>query len=143
MSAYVVKPETINRFLSFLQDEAIRGSSRVADFQKKLAELEWNLTDPADLGSALFNLNCRAVSGRYPDDRTRADQPGYPGEYRFEYVLTGQFQALKSLRCWLYQCAEGDIPEKSKLFKAFRDFSKSWALKLLEEVPEYQKAEWA
>jgi hypothetical protein len=56
---------------------------------------------------------------------------------------TSECQMFKSLKCWLYQCAKGEIPEKSVLYRVFsHEICLYLALRIVQEMPEYEKAEW-
>lgn len=50
-------------------------------------------------------------------------------------------QALKSLRCWLYQCSEGNVPEQP-LFKALERYAGDLAFHIVAELPGWNAAEW-
>ena len=87
----------------------------------------------------MFDFNLEALGERYESTLTdwREDGKGYA--YQPEY--TSQIQAIKSFGCFLYQCCEGDIPEKP-FYKALR-----WAESLLTQtfimsLPEYNLADW-
>jgi hypothetical protein len=49
--------------------------------------------------------------------------------------------AMKLLRCWLYQCSEGEVPETA-LFKAFAELSNTLAQVVVSELAEYEAAPW-
>ena len=61
--------------------------------------------------------------------------------FRFGLVDALPIQALKSLHCYSYQCSEGNIPNK-KLYKLLEKLSKDIATHIIDEMPEYDKAEW-
>jgi hypothetical protein len=47
------------------------------------------------------------------------------------------------MKCWLYQCAEGDVPER-ELYTFFADVVEKYLLrKIVYNLPEYDQAEWA
>ena len=97
----------------------------------------FNVSIPEKLARDMRALNESAVMDRYGEKDT------VPA---FKYVQsnpTSPIQTLKSLRCWLYQCREGDVPE-SKLYKFFtEDFEKYLLERIVSDLPEYEKAEWA
>lgn len=146
MSAYVVNPKTINRFLSFLQ------TGNYIWLKKELYEkTDFNLKtteNVQDLGQALYNMNINAVSQRYA--HTVNEGGSIPGSYddndnllsyKFKYNPVGLIQALKSLQCYLYQCSEGNVEEQS-LFKVLHTIKNHWIAKVIRNLPEYEKAEW-
>ena len=139
MSAYVCDDQTINALFAHLS---------LADF-RDLAVAAFGPDDgplPPDavLGAALRDLNVRAVLQRYPDcSLERGDLPG-PSPllpYRYAPLLVEPVQALKALRCLLYQCSEGDVPE-TPLYKALDDLSNRWALEIVSKLPAYDAARW-
>lgn len=75
----------------------------------------WLIDEPKELATKLYAMNRRALIARYGSDGITDMIES------FEYDEKATFgdddeQKLQSLRCYLYQCGEGDIPE-SKLFR--------------------------
>jgi hypothetical protein len=144
MSAYVVDDKTINGILPHLSAQEFDTLARAAC---DTFTLERDDVEDGVLGEALRTLNVAAVLQRYPDCSVeRGDLPGpHPFlPYRYAPILAGggsKVQALKSLRCLLYQCSEGTIPE-TPLYKALDDLSSRWALEIVEKLPEYDRARW-
>ena len=60
--------------------------------------------------------------------------------YRYDCEPCMRLQALKSLRCWLYQCREGDVPE-SPLYKIFDAYAYQLAYAIVSESKDYAAAE--
>ena len=154
MSAFVVEPKTINRVLTVIHGGLNGNSLRSWEFkqiQKKLQAIEWDIAsqqDLKDLGLAMYNLNKNAVGQRYPDSVETNSLPGsYPNgnglaEYRFIFEPhCDKYQALKSLQCWHYQCAEGDVPQ-TKLYKTFAEIGKLIAMNIVTNSPQYEAAKW-
>ena len=137
MSAFLVSMLTINRIVATLS--SLLRSDRYSYTAKRFAEagidtsqVDWE----ARLAHAMFALNQEALYQRYGD----------PAEERFIYrlapSLANLYQALKSVDCWLYQCAEGNVPE-SKLYQFFRTVVRMWLLEIIVyRTPEYEQAEW-
>jgi hypothetical protein len=49
---------------------------------------------------------------------------------------------LKSLRCWLYQCSEGQVV-KEPLYRFFNDVVEPYLMsKIICALPEYEQAHW-
>lgn len=140
MSAYIVENETINTILAFMKAD----SERNADIYRSLENMNlvWTGRDAAwALGCMMLDLNIEAVRTRYSDDKADV----LIAESEFEYANTlrpSRIQALKSLRCWLYQCTEGHIPEESDLFKAFETVSDNMAYHIVSKLPEFEAAVW-
>lgn len=133
MSAFIVQDKTINRVATYLV------SDREAAWVKKQLQEKCGINESLDLiGIAMFNLNVAAVNGRYG-----ADQAGQfrPLNYCAGYQLASRVQVLKSLRCWLYQCTEGTVPE-TDLYKIMEEYAKQLAYEIIARLPEYASAEW-
>jgi len=63
--------------------------------------------------------------------------------YKFEPVLSTPVESFKALQCWIYQCAEGNIPEKSKLYQFFEHVvASAWATSIIMRTSEFDNAEW-
>ena len=107
MSAYIVADQTINRIVTHL---------------KLNRDLEWLRTEfceaaraasDAEIGTALFKLNCQAVEARYGTGEA-AKFRDLDYQFRLEPVSARQvYDEIKTLD---YQCSEGDVPETA-LFK--------------------------
>jgi len=84
--------------------------SRVV-FAMRSARVDFLRADPDLVGMTLLEMNRRALVARYGDNAVEAVEP-----YRYvEPVGVNPLllvQVYKSLRCYLYQCSEGDIPDQ-------------------------------
>lgn len=139
MSAYIVDNKTINRIVNLLVHE-VRNYPFSDNLKEVLAKLGFDLTTDVSaekLANDMFTLNVSAVRQRYSEVG-----PIPP----FAYVkssLESFMQTFKSLRCWLYQCCEGDVP-KSSLYQVFDGYVEKYLLKrVVYNLPEYHRAEWA
>jgi hypothetical protein len=138
MSAFLVGKQTIDRILSFVSFEC-----RKSEFFKRqlTKDLHVDFSDYSwrdKLGQKMWELNQLALGYRYGEEEEAL-------RYSFFDVSASvsRIQMFKSLKCWLYQCAEGEIPEKSILYKVFsREVALYLALRIVEETPDYDKAEW-
>ena len=127
MSAYIVEKETIDRIVTYLQ---------APDMRDHIDHCHPSLTGTAhEQGQRLWTLNVRAVDSRY-EERNAVNL------YHHSTALCSKAQALKSLRCYLYQCSEGGVPE-TPLFKALDTLSGDLALEIVGDLPEYAAAQWA
>lgn len=62
------------------------------------------------LGMMLLEMNRRALVARYGDNSVAAVEPfRYSALPHHPHLLV---QVYKSLRCYLYQCSEGDVPDQ-------------------------------
>ena len=122
MSAWIVSDKCINQFLTVMQFEGIIQKSDLTKF-----------------GQELMTMNCEAVAQRY-DQEVNKDAIN---TFKFKNEACSKIQAAKSLGCFLYQCCEGNIPEKSKLYKEMRILEGELAKRALMETSEYNEAEWS
>lgn len=128
MSAFIVKCQTIDRILSFLF------------FSSKslyLAEDYTNEEKLTKIGRELLKMNIKAVNYRYSEKK----EFSYAEKYSVTISPVSVFQALKSLKCLLYQCAEGNIPN-TKLYREFREMEKRISDFIIYKLPDFEKAEW-
>lgn len=127
MSCFIMEAKTINRIVTYL---ATDNNSPIT--RKRLDTL--GFTDNGLLAQTMLDLNTDAYYERY-NERHNLVQ-----DYHWERASI--YQIFKSLRCWLYQCSEGNIPETSELFKIMDDYSVALAFEIIETLPEYAEAKW-
>jgi hypothetical protein len=135
MSAFLVEVKTLNRIISYLDHELIRSTWLRWKFETDLGVNfagDWKTA----LGQKMWDLNQLSLGYRYGD----AKQELF---YQYTPVACSAIQAYKSLRCWHYQCCEGDIPKASKLYKFFDTVVlKHIADSIVMKTLEYDRAEW-
>ena len=124
MSSHIVDNKTIDRIISALNQ------SNLIDQIEGLC-----IVDLSDFGQELINLNISAYDQRYNETSEKSD-------YTFTECQITVVQGLKSLRGLLYQCHEGDVPN-TKLYKQMRNACGDLAQYIVENLPEYENAEWA
>ncbi|MFH1309767.1 MAG: hypothetical protein ABIH85_03695 [Candidatus Omnitrophota bacterium] len=146
MSAYVVEDKTINKIVSWLEYQVRynRGDFISAHWlKKKFSELGYDLEKKeefARLAEDMFGLNVLAIEERYGNGEAEKFRA-----LNFKYVWNmnnAVISMLKGLRCWIYQCSEGDVPENSKLYKLWDDLSGIIAMRIISRSPEYENADW-
>jgi hypothetical protein len=139
MSAFMVEDETINRVVTWLTREVSTSPFIIDRLARKYeVDLESSNWDEK-LAQAMFQLNCDGVNARYGKGEAEKFRP-----LSFQYQWESYFplvQVLKSLRCWKYQCNEGDVPQ-TKLYQFFGEVEKYLALQIVVDLPEYEKAWW-
>jgi hypothetical protein len=139
MSAFVVTDKTINQFLFYLSNAGRESRYLISDLEKAIGMNLKNGRDFAELGQRMFALNCEAVNQRYGPDSAK-DFRTLDYAYRVEMVMT-PYQALARLKCWLYQCSEGNVPE-TPLYKAMEQVSYEMAMQIVTRTPQYDAAGW-
>ncbi len=140
MSAFMVEDKTINRVVSWFRREVATNRHFTLDWLAReygvdLERAGWD----EKLAQAMFQLNCDGVTERYGKGEAEKFRP-----LNFTYQpedYSSLVQVLKSLQCWKYQCSEGDVPE-TKLYQFFEGVEHHLALKIVMNLPEYEKAKW-
>lgn len=102
----------------------------------------------------LYRLNVRAYCDRYNDTKTEPnfvpDMPEPPKiiqystrEYRNGVCVIQQwhYKLLKLLDCYLYQCSEGDVPQKA-LFIALDEFRDTLRYFIINNNENYNQLPW-
>ncbi len=132
MSAYIVEDKTINKVITFLDND-----------QNMRSYLHHNLGLDLDshekafaFGKKLLALNIQAVNERYDENKSIV-----PNGYEFHYELTDQIGAYKALQCLIYQCSEGDIP-KTNLYKMLQEISGYMAHSIVSSLQVYKERPW-
>ena len=147
MSAYVVDDETIHHILGFCRARAVESdSSSLTPLAQCGHDLRSAASQPAPalelacarLGTTIHLLNVGAVRARYDDADTGMVPPAYEHKHA---TGTTAIRAYKALRCWLYQCSEGDVP-KSPLYKAMTAILDTLAHEITCAAPEYDACLW-
>lgn len=123
MSAYIVDKKTIDRIINGMQQ---------LNLNHEMGDID--IIDNDDLGQQLWDMNAAAVDQRY--EETNNKQP-----YTFNGVNVSKIQAFKSLRCFMYQCSEGDIPY-TDLYKQMDIIGDRMAAKIVYDLPAFDAAEW-
>ena len=110
--------------------------------------------EPSDIGRKLFALNVEAVMQRYPDCRENPnDLPGphdvhlladsyqAPPNLARPMDRAGMVASYKAVRSLLYQCSEGDVPDRP-LFSELQRAAGEIAGEIVRSLPDYDKAPW-
>lgn len=131
MSAFIVSKSCIDAIVSYLP--------RARPFLGQYAEWDYFLpgianADATALGQALWDMNRDAVNDRYRE----ADAAPV---YTASHVPTTAVRAYKAIGCLLYQCSEGDVPQRD-LFRKMERLSKFLADMVISELPEYKAVRW-
>lgn len=130
MSAYIVGKQTIDRIIN-----GILARRKELNFVKGIPRIPFDdSTELSAFGQKLWDMNKAAVDYRYSKNNERQT-------YTFSGMPVTHVQALKSLRCFLYQCSEGDII-KSPLYKELYQLSLELAYAIATDSTAYDKAEW-
>ncbi len=134
MSSFLVSDATINNVLGWLNH---RDNRHELTLVLEVAGIE--ATDPEwpdKLGASMRQLNIDATNARYKDKDSQA------AGFEHEWTNVSAVQAYKSLRCWLYQCAEGDIDSRPLYIVFDYQVSQRIAADVIHALPQFDKAVW-
>ena len=142
------RKEGRKRMSCFLMDEnriaALAHEIITKNTSDPLADEQGQPYDGERLADAMLAMNIDAFRQRYGiktllvedldciDLDTRNRQP---------LEALSEVQMFKSLQCFLYQCAEGDVDERP-LYKALSAIRELLAPFIHEDSPEYEAAQW-
>jgi len=85
----------------------------------------------------LYDMNLEAISQRYED----GINDGYDYKYESCLPMENQYQLFANIRCLIYQCNEGDVPE-TDLFKKLEKICDALAYDIITETDEYKATSW-
>ena len=130
MSAFLVGDDTIDTIVTYV------AGCETSCYGK------FDLTTPEGktaFGQTLLKMNGESLRQRYGDNEPLP-------VYTYDGPACGmptqsKVQTFKSIRCFLYQCAEGDVPRK-RLFKDIDRMSMNLAHSIINDLPEYETAVW-
>jgi hypothetical protein len=139
MSAFVVTNETINNILFGLVHAKNQPYKLFPRSEGELTITAGDSKEMAEIGKKLFALNCQAVDQRYGNGQSKEF---YTEAYQYKpFANVPRMQVYKSMRCLLYQCSEGNVPD-TKLFQDLNDFCNGVARSIISDLPEYDAASW-
>jgi hypothetical protein len=143
MSSYMVGDATINKIVSWLDNETCSDNEitygGIARALSKAGHFVRTDDFEQNLAAAMFALNILAVEDRYGEGEAEKFRPL---DYKFRRVLPPTvYQALKSINCWHYQCAEGKAID-DPLFKAFEKIIGLINAAIVRTLPQYENAQW-
>lgn len=130
MSAFIVSPATMDRWLSGVRDYARITRRNPLDW--------WGLPDTpesyTEVGRQLYALNQIAVRDRYG---TVDPVP----LYRFRPLVLGRIVAVKAGDSLRYQCSEGSAMADPR-YRWLSEWVDRLALWALRSLPEWERAPW-
>ena len=154
VSAFMMSNETLSKLANLIARYYVNSDSMGFYFPE---ELRNELGDCRFSGEKIFNelakLNISSLTQRYHDYGDMVgnvkyipqcdmwERPTYDIEYGINRIGQWHYQFLKSLRCYLYQCCEGDCYETG-LYKALDQLSLEMSYFIATNQPEYELADW-
>jgi len=140
MSSFLVNEQVLNDVVNYLSES--RGADHERNYYIK-THLGYDLNKIADrklLFAEMLNLNFMALGQRYGDSAEELDTQSTGYKYK-KQVECEFMQALMSLKCWLYQCAEGTADEQD-IYKHLDYLAGRLALSRIQKSDEYDRCKW-
>lgn len=138
MSAYMVDNDTIGKIVGFLYSKTYKNDSRYTWLLDDIGVKLTSRNKRKQFAKRLIAMNSRALYARYGDN----------GNYNIHtdfiplmYPAVSSVQVYKTIRCYLYQCSEGNVPDEP-LYKLMGEISDRLAHEIINSLPEYDKAKW-
>lgn len=122
-------------YISAYDKDVIRKTCRKQNNQKEVPRI--NPICSEILFEAMELMNAQALSEKY-EGRHDGELRTYPSTVREPANMPALY---KSLKCYLYQCCEGKVPE-TDLYKTLRNIETIWADYIVSDLPEFQAAIW-
>lgn len=138
MSAFLMSDLTLSRMAASIRSFLRREPKLL--LMKQFSALGYNLETAQGeekLAKAFFTLNAEAFASQFHE----------PIPTEFDYQLTwptpNDCQLLKWVDCWLYQCAERNVP-KHKLYRLMNEQLVRCLLRsIVLLLPAYDQAKWS
>lgn len=132
MSAFLVGHACIDRIINGLRQHSVAQHHEFRDLKLNLEMHE----DATKFGRMLLRMNWAGLRARYGDKPERIDYVFVKRETPISVA-----DAYKAMRCLIYQCSEGAVPE-SKLFKQVGRLGAALCEVYVSSLPEYNAASW-
>lgn len=129
MSAYIVEDRIINQIVTHLLHR--RDCEWLKD--EFATAIKPSAFGGPELGRALFKMNIAAVEVRYGKGEAKKFRPL---DYKFRPESADELRVYHAIRELAYQCDEGVIAEKSRLYGLLGDLKAVVADSIIERVTE-------
>lgn len=155
MSCFMVNPRTLARMANYICAHINNGYNcthitlKVSDEFKELVSNK-GIASEEKVYQELYRLNYKAYKtryeGRHPADMDDLDKfaeyDNPPVGMYSSKINENHYQMLKSMECYLYQCAESDELENSIIYNEIRHFKNAIMNKIVHSLPAYDAADW-
>lgn len=155
MSCFIVNPRTLARMANYICAHINNGYNcthlplEVSDEFRQLVSSN-GIASEEKIYQELYKLNHKAYNTRYegrhePEDNDLdkfAEYDNSPVGMYSGGINANHYQMLKSMECYLYQCAESEELENSIVYKEIQRFKNAIMCKIVHSLPEYITADW-
>ena len=159
MSCFIVNPRTVARIANYIAAQINMGFNYTGLYLDLPENYVAHVTkagraDEVEIYKRLYGINymgyearygdrgkeelddCLALMEKFDEYDNRIDQP------RNGKAEPWQYQMLKSMQCFLYQCDESDEVRDTESFKVVKMMIAALKDYIVSHLPEYQAAEW-
>ena len=126
MSAWLVCDETLNHIASIM----VRGYSDNSPLANEHTDVS--------MANALKQMNLEALYQRYGDEYD--ENESFVTSALYPHAIS-PIQTFKHIQCFLYQCSEGNVPDRL-LYKKVEKLQDQVAYSIVDNLPEYNDAKW-
>ena len=155
MSCFIFNPRTLARIANYICAHINNGYNcthlplEVSDEFRQLVSSN-GIAREEKVYQELYKLNYKAYNTRYegrhePEDNDLdkfAEYDNPPVGMYSGGINANHYQMLKSMECYLYQCAESEELENSIVYKEIQRFKNAIICKIVHSLPEYDAADW-
>ena len=146
MSAFMVSNETLSEIADFIEAYCLVGYNGFGFDMPNWIVSKYYDVPAREIFEELAEMNIAALKARYKDYEDMVgdvefDNTAILWKRRENNVQKWHYQLLKSLQCYLYQCSEGDVPER-ELYKELTEFKYCLMGYIIRKQPEYDEAKW-
>lgn len=158
MSSYIVDPKTIAIISNYIADLVNVGFNGMhlhytipEKFRKNVIDKNGR-ANPEEIFKRLYNLNIDAYMTRYDTNaeemKMHLDDVDNFKQYDTQIhdyghkVQPYHYQLLKSMHCYLYQCAESEELINCTIYTTVKGIADALSSKIIDSLPEYNSAIW-
>lgn len=142
MSAFWCGKETVNKILAGIAFAQYNRHNYLQSYSLPASLNTGDLDKLTTLGKKMLGLNAKALMSRY-DDELSNFIPEIESFKFSDQMPPDIYQLYKSVQCLIYQCSEGDIPEKSQLYSDLNKLLDQIAHTITTNSEKYENAKWS
>jgi len=159
MSCFIMNPTSLAYIANFITDQMNQGFNftgiSIHTPEKLFEEVSINgIVKAKMVYKLLFRTNIDAYLTRYSkttmddmqaefeamNDFDSYDQTIHRSRYTANHKW--EFQMLKSLECWIYQCSESEEIESTEIYLYILKLINAMRQRIIARIPEYENADW-
>lgn len=146
MSAFIVDYKTIDNVLSIrLNHDILTNHCYLESEYDSLfnSPRGWIHDQLEELGKEFLRLNIISVEERYPNDEEMHEEMSYADNYKFKDTNCSLAQAIKSIKCLMYQSCEIENYKDNYTYQKMERLERYLTDAFLCLNDEYKQAAWS